>query len=99
MVDWINKTHVGDCRQLLSRMLAEGVRVQSCVTSPPYFGLRDYGCPGQIGLEHTPERYIESLVGVFALVRKLLNDDRTLWLNLGDSYNAGRGGGHPGGKR
>jgi DNA modification methylase len=65
--------------------------VQCCVTSPPYWGLRDYGHPGQIGLEQTPEQYVEKMVGVFRSVRDVLKDDGTLWLNLGDSYAANRG--------
>jgi DNA modification methylase len=60
--------------------------VQMCVTSPPYFGLRDYGHPGQIGLEQTPEEYIAAMVEVFRCVRDVLADDGTLWLNIGDSY-------------
>jgi len=72
--------------------------VHCCVTSPPYWGLRDYGVPGQIGLEGTPEEYVEKLVTVFEEVRRVLRDDGTLWLNLGDSYwNGGaekRDGGH-----
>jgi DNA modification methylase len=60
--------------------------VQTCVTSPPYFGLRDYGNDGQIGLESTPDAYVAELVAVFREVRRVLKDDGTLWLNLGDSY-------------
>lgn len=86
MSDWYNKTHVGDCRDLLAAMAAAGARVQTCVTSPPYFGLRDYGCEDQIGMESTPQEYVEQLVNVFACVRNLLANDGTLWLNLGDSY-------------
>jgi DNA modification methylase len=68
--------------------------VHCCVTSPPYFGLRDYGVAGQIGLEATPDAYVAELVAVFREVRRVLRDDGTLWLNLGDSYAAsGRGGG------
>ena len=63
--------------------------VQCCVTSPPYFGLRDYGNDGQIGLEDTPEAFVQALVEVFREVRRVLRDDGTLWLNLGDSYNGG----------
>jgi DNA modification methylase len=84
---WLNETHVGDCRDLLKRMMADGVRVQTCVTSPPYYGLRDYGCEGQIGLEPTLVQYVAELVGVFRLVRSVLADDGTLSLNLGDSYS------------
>jgi DNA modification methylase len=83
---------VGDCRETL-RTLAD-CSVQTCVTSPPYFGLRDYGCGGQIGLEQTPEAFVAELVAVFREVRRVLRDDGTLWLNLGDSYAAQRGGSH-----
>ena len=65
--------------------------VQCCVTSPPYWGLRDYGNDGQLGLEATPEEYVANMVAVFREVRRVLRDDGTLWLNLGDSY-AGSGG-------
>jgi len=67
--------------------------VHCCVTSPPYFGLRDYGVDGQIGLEPTPEEFVQALVEVFREVRRVLRDDGTLWLNLGDSYaqQGGRG--------
>ena len=70
--------------------------VNTCVTSPPYFGLRDYGAPGQIGLEKTPEEYVAKLVEVFREVRRVLRDDATLWLNLGDSYGAPGGSIHAG---
>jgi len=60
--------------------------VQMCVTSPPYYGLRDYGVDGQIGLEDTPEQFIQRLVDVFREVRRVLKDDGTLWVNIGDSY-------------
>ncbi|MCE5292932.1 MAG: site-specific DNA-methyltransferase [Nocardiaceae bacterium] len=67
--------------------------IQTCVTSPPYFGLRDYGVDGQIGLESSVEEYVQALVAVFREVRRCLRDDGTLWLNLGDSYaGSGRGG-------
>ena len=59
--------------------------VQTCVTSPPYWGLRDYGVDGQIGLEKTPEEYVEKMVQVFREVRRVLRDDGTVWLNLGSS--------------
>jgi DNA modification methylase len=62
---------------------------QSCVTSPPYWSLRDYNIPGQIGLEPSVSAYIEHLVTVFAQVRRVLKDDGTLWLNIGDSYTSG----------
>ncbi|WAH38592.1 DNA-methyltransferase [Alicyclobacillus dauci] len=68
--------------------------VQCCITSPPYWGLRDYGVAGQLGLETTPEEYVEHIVEVFREVWRVLRDDGTLWLNLGDSYaSGGRGGG------
>jgi DNA modification methylase len=147
MQHWLNKTHVGDCRELLRKMADDGVRVQTCVTSPPYFGLRDYGtamwkggdancdhpctrrnhgdekqstsfgtsrdriiaqdCPqcgaqridSQIGLESSPAEYVDTLVSVFRVVRDVLSEDGTLWLNLGDSYaNDGKWGGSSGGK-
>ena len=67
--------------------------VQTVVTSPPYWGLRDYGVSGQIGLEATPDAYVETMVGVFREVRRVLRDDGTVWLNLGDSYVHGVPGG------
>ncbi len=67
--------------------------VHCCVTSPPYWGLRDYGVDGQIGLEATVEEYVAKLVDVFRAVRRVLRDDGTLWLNLGDTYMGGRNGG------
>ncbi len=139
----VNKVFFGDCRESMRRLIAEGVKVQMCVTSPPYWGLRDYGtatwdggdelcdhkivsdntkaaassglegstrncrnslsgfkatCPKcgarridkQLGLEETPEEYVNNMVEVFRLVRELLADDGVLWLNLGDSYAASR---------
>ena len=76
--------HVGDCLDTLRRM--PDAIVQCCVTSPPYWGLRDYGHDGQIGLESTPEAYVARMVEVFREVWRVLRDDGTLWLNLGDSY-------------
>ncbi len=64
----------------------QGIKAQTCVTSPPYYGLRDYGHDGQIGLEETPEEYIAAMVDVFRCVWDVLADDGTLWLNIGDSY-------------
>ena len=87
-----NRIEIGDCRETMRRWAAEGVKVQTCLTSPPYFGLRDYGHPGQIGLEQTPEQYIAAMVEVFRCVWDVLEDDGTLWLNIGDSYAAQRGG-------
>lgn len=83
----------------MGQLIRDGVKAQMCVTSPPYWGLRDYGHPGQLGLEKTPEEYVKNMVEVFRLVRELLADDGTLWLNLGDSYaSGGRGGGMVGDK-
>lgn len=82
----MNKIEFGDCRDTMRRWAEEGVRAQMCVTSPPYFGLRDYGHPGQLGLEQTPEEYIAAMVEVFRCVRDVLADDGTLWVNIGDSY-------------
>jgi len=84
--EWINKTHIGDCRDLLRLMNADGLKVQTCITSPPYFGLRDYGVDGQLGLESTPEKYVLNMVEVFRCVWDVLANDGTLWLNIGDSY-------------
>lgn len=83
----IAEVRIGDCRELLREMAAAGTKVQMCVTSPPYFGLRDYGHEGQIGLEQTPEDYITAMVEVFRCVRDVLADDGTLWVNIGDSYS------------
>ena len=80
--------YLGDCRETMQTLPAQSVHC--CVTSPPYFGLRDYGVDGQLGLEATPDEYVETLVGVFREVRRVLRDDGTVWLNLGDSYAAGR---------
>lgn len=78
---------IGDCLDRM-RELPPGI-AQTCVTSPPYFGLRDYGVDGQIGLEATPEEFVAKMVEVFREVRRVLRDDGTLWLNLGDSYAGG----------
>lgn len=83
--------YTGNCLDTL-RALPSGI-AHCCVTSPPYFGLRDYGHAGQIGLESTVERYVEGLVEVFAEVGRVLRPDATLWLNLGDSYNGSGGAG------
>jgi DNA modification methylase len=81
---------VGDVRTRLAE-IPDG-SVQTCVTSPPYWGLRDYGHDGQIGLEQTPDAYVAELVEVFRGVRRVLTEDGTLWLNLGDSYAGNSGG-------
>ena len=82
----MNKIEFGDCRETMRKWAVEGVKAQTCVTSPPYYGLRDYGHDGQIGLEETPEEYIAAMVEVFRCVKDVLTDDGTLWLNIGDSY-------------
>jgi DNA modification methylase len=84
---------VGDCRETMATLPADSV--QCCVTSPPYWGLRDYGHDGQLGLEQTPEEYVACMVDVFREVRRVLRPDGTLWLNLGDSY-ASQCGAHGG---
>ncbi len=138
----MNKIEFGSCLEIMQRWINDGVKVNTCVTSPPYYGLRDYGtatwkggdskcshmrdtkfsentitghknfkemngvgdaiyktsCPRcgavredeQLGLEETPENYINNMVKVFRLVRKLLTDDGTLWVNIGDSYSSGK---------
>jgi DNA modification methylase len=79
----------GDCVEVLHAMESESVHC--CITSPPYWGLRDYGVEGQIGLEKTPDEYVERMREVFAEVRRVLRPDGTLWLNLGDSYVSAKG--------
>lgn len=86
----INKIYNTNCLEGL-RTLPDN-SINCCVTSPPYFNLRDYGCDGQIGLEDTPEEYISQLVNVFREVKRVLKPDGTLWVNIGDSY-AGSGKG------
>jgi len=77
----------GDCREVLKTMPDK--TFHTCVTSPPYWGLRDYGEDNQLGLEETPQEYVANLVEVFREVRRVLRDDGTVWLNLGDSYSSG----------
>lgn len=86
----------GDCREILKGFPDESVNC--CVTSPPYFGLRDYGVEDQIGLEPTITQYVSNLVSVFSEVKRVLRWDGTLWLNIGDSYAANRGYQVPDGK-
>jgi site-specific DNA-methyltransferase (adenine-specific) len=74
----------GDCLESLATLPDQSV--QCCITSPPYWGLRDYGVDGQLGLESTPDEYVSRMVAVFREVRRVLRDDGTLWLNLGDTY-------------
>jgi site-specific DNA-methyltransferase (cytosine-N4-specific) len=89
--DWLNQVHIGDCRKLMRQMIADKVQVQTIVTSPPYWNLRDYGHKGQMGSEPTLQAWVRRMRDVFRLAWDVLKDDGTLWLNLGDSYNA-----HPG---
>jgi DNA modification methylase len=79
----------GDCRERLREL--PDASVHCCVTSPPYFGLRDYGHEGQMGLEPTPDEFVAGMVEVFREVRRVLRDDGTLWLNIGDSYQNAKG--------
>ena len=81
---------VGDSRKVLERFPSE--TFQTCITSPPYWGLRDYGIDGQIGAETTVDAYIDDLVKIFREVKRTLRPDGTLWLNLGDSYTSGNRG-------
>ncbi|AJX20053.1 DNA methyltransferase [Burkholderia pseudomallei] len=96
-MNWLDQSHRGDCRDLMRAMIADGVRVQTIVTSPPYWGLRSYlpdGHPDkgrEIGSEPTLREFIDTLVGVFELCRQLLVDDGTLWLNMGDAYASSGG--------
>ena len=87
------EVHIGDARKILPSFKAGSAH--TVVTSPPYYGLRNYGVDGQIGLEKTPEAYVAELVEVFREVHRVLRDDGTVWLNLGDSY-AGSGKGPSG---
>ena len=82
----LDHCYQGDCRAVMRDLIATGVRVQCIVTSPPYWGLRDYGVAGQLGQEPTLREFIANMVEVFDLCRELLADDGTLWLNMGDSY-------------
>ena len=81
------KIKIGNCLDVLKKMPAKSIH--TCVTSPPYWGLRDYGNDGQLGLEKTPKEFVDNLVKVFREVKRVLRDDGTLWLNLGDSYSSG----------
>jgi len=82
--------HVGDCQLELKKIEPESV--QTVVTSPPYWGLRDYDVDGQVGMENTPDEYVDGLVDVFREIRRVLKKDGTVWLNLGDSYGSGTTG-------
>ena len=88
----LNKVYCGDCIEVLKTF--EDNSIDCCVTSPPYYGLRDYGIEGQFGNENTVNEYIEHMVGVFSEVKRVLKPEGTLWLNLGDSWagsNQGKG--------
>lgn len=97
MTDWINKCHFGDVRDVLRQMIADGVKVNTIVTSPPYWGLRSY-LPAdhtdkslELGSEPTLREFIESMTGVMMLAREVLADDGTMWMNMGDCYATGAG--------
>jgi len=96
----MNRIELGDCRETMRRWAKDDVKVQTCITSPPYFGLRSYGGGHQeIGKEPTPEAYIMAMVEVFRCVRDVLADDGVMFLNIGDShynYRTGHKGGMPG---
>lgn len=81
----IDRCYVGDVRDGLRAFIAAGIRAQTCVTSPPYWGLRDYGVAGQLGLEATPGEFISNMVDVFRLVRDVLADDGPRYRALGNS--------------
>lgn len=90
MENYINTILNGNSLELLKTLPDQCV--QTCITSPPYWGLRDYGNDDQLGLEKTPQQYVENMVLLFREVRRVLKDDGTLWLNLGDSYSgSGKG--------
>jgi DNA modification methylase len=103
--NWLDRCHFGDVSASMRAMIADGVKVQTIITSPPYWGLRSY-LPGdhpdkhlEIGQEPTLREFIDKLVGVFDLCRELLTDDGTAWINMGDAYaNDGKWGGSTGGK-
>lgn len=86
--------HCGDVRAVLATL--PEASAQCVVTSPPYWALRDYGIDGQVGLERTPEQYVETMVGIFRGVHRVLRDDGTLWVNIGDCYVSDGGTGHQG---
>lgn len=94
----VNKIIQGDCLSVLQTLPDQSVNC--CITSPPYWGLRDYGVTGQLGLEKTPDEYVAHMVEVFREVRRVLRDDGTVWLNLGDSYASDtKGSGGPSDKQ
>jgi DNA modification methylase len=85
----INKIYQGNSLEVLKTFPDESI--DTCVTSPPYYGLRDYGMDGQVGLEETPDEFIKSLVEIFSEVKRVLKKEGTLWVNMGDSYAGGGG--------
>lgn len=89
---WLDRISFGDCRPIMRDMVSSGLRVNCVVTSPPYWGLRDYGANDQLGLEPSLESYLATQADIFDQVRDLLTDDGTLWLNIGDSYVSQRMG-------
>ena len=91
MNKWLNQVHFGNCLETLRKMPA-GL-VDACVTSPPYFAMRDYRCKGQIGLETSPEEFVSKLVEVFSQVQRVLKKDGTLWIVMGDTYAQSGGAG------
>ena len=92
MVHRVIKVYVGDCRETLKNLADQSVH--TCITSPPYYGLRNYNDEDlQLGMEETPEQFVDNLVQVFREVKRVLRDDGTLWLNLGDSYGEQNGKG------
>lgn len=93
----VAEIRIGDCLQLLRELPDQSVHC--CVTSPPYFGLRDYGVEGQIGLEETPAEFVARLVEVFREVHRVLRIDGTCWVNMGDSYASVAGGYAPSGSK
>jgi DNA modification methylase len=91
----MNKIEFGDCRTIMRRWAYDGIKVQMCVTSPPYFGLRDYGHEGQIGLERRAPEYVSNLVEIFGCAYNLLADDGVLFVNIGDTYAGFKDGKFP----
>lgn len=85
----LNSIYEGDALQVLTQMTDQSVHC--IVTSPPYWNLRDYGVEGQLGMESTPEAYVENIVAVFREAKRVLRDEGTLWLNIGDSYMCNSG--------
>ena len=92
----LNKIYLGNCFEVLKTFPDKSINC--CITSPPYYGLSDYGGVGQVGNEKTPEEYVKNLVNIFNEVKRVLTDDGVLWLNLGDCWagsNQGAGTKNP----